>query len=402
MRTRFLGKMQSKIIKAFLICTGSIAMFGVIWNFGSPEAFRGLNFLTADIVDEVEIIISTICEYDAWHFENSTTVLLPFTTLLNETLQKCLTDSKTEFALVIPDQLYENISKSKSISISALIDLVRLLKKNDWLRVAAGTPLVLNPGENPACTMKKDWHSIHLSENYSEFENASNPISASQTYVIDRPIVDTNRSISNRYRLITNSIMKCYPCDLLPDVFLIKLSSLDTSDLIELQASARVPLFLNLKGRSAYCPSLKMVATEMDSALTCNNLRMIWDDNFVLLLSLLDVYRLVLHQSDGSSIDHWLGCSFSRVAHESKTPLDCSHWNRQHLFEMADFLEKVKKDYWLIFGTLLGAARNGDLIPWTADVDILIDEPETNSTWRDEVLSKLDILTHERYSHFSK
>ena len=43
------------------------------------------------------------------------------------------------------------------------------------------------------------------------------------------------------------------------------------------------------------------------------------------------------------------------------------------LGELASVLERNKIQYWLDFGTLLGAFRNGEFIPWDDDVDLSID-----------------------------
>ena len=40
------------------------------------------------------------------------------------------------------------------------------------------------------------------------------------------------------------------------------------------------------------------------------------------------------------------------------------------LFEVVDLLDKHNIPYWLDYGTLLGATREGDFIPWDVDADI--------------------------------
>jgi phosphorylcholine metabolism protein LicD len=46
------------------------------------------------------------------------------------------------------------------------------------------------------------------------------------------------------------------------------------------------------------------------------------------------------------------------------------------LFAVTSILEKANVNYFLSFGTLLGAARDGKIIPWTSDVDIGIKESD--------------------------
>jgi len=61
---------------------------------------------------------------------------------------------------------------------------------------------------------------------------------------------------------------------------------------------------------------------------------------------------------------------------------DCVHTQcADILFDIlsytADFLEHHNLEYYLTYGTLLGAVRDRDIIPWTADVDIVV--PEASS-----------------------
>ncbi len=43
------------------------------------------------------------------------------------------------------------------------------------------------------------------------------------------------------------------------------------------------------------------------------------------------------------------------------------------LFDVVDFFDKYKINYFLHYGTLLGLLRNESLIPWTIDMDLAID-----------------------------
>lgn len=45
---------------------------------------------------------------------------------------------------------------------------------------------------------------------------------------------------------------------------------------------------------------------------------------------------------------------------------------RKVLFDVVDFLESERIDYWLEGGTLLGIVRDHDLLPWDHDIDLSI------------------------------
>lgn len=49
--------------------------------------------------------------------------------------------------------------------------------------------------------------------------------------------------------------------------------------------------------------------------------------------------------------------------------------------QMNDLLEAVKMDYWIDAGTLLGAYRHGEIIPWDHDADISIMQKDFNKIW---------------------
>jgi len=58
------------------------------------------------------------------------------------------------------------------------------------------------------------------------------------------------------------------------------------------------------------------------------------------------------------------------------------------LLELVEILEELKVAYFLADGTLLGAARNGDFIPWDPDVAIWI-KAEIFSRIKDELIKNL-------------
>jgi len=58
------------------------------------------------------------------------------------------------------------------------------------------------------------------------------------------------------------------------------------------------------------------------------------------------------------------------------------------LKEIKDIFDKCGVDFWLEYGTLLGAVRDGELIPWDTDIDL--------GTW-DKNFSKLRSLSKEFY-----
>lgn len=53
-------------------------------------------------------------------------------------------------------------------------------------------------------------------------------------------------------------------------------------------------------------------------------------------------------------------------------PICCYHALKDTLYYTIDLLDKYGITYWLDFGTLLGAVRHGDIIPWDNDCDISI------------------------------
>ena len=54
------------------------------------------------------------------------------------------------------------------------------------------------------------------------------------------------------------------------------------------------------------------------------------------------------------------------------TPSCCATHLYTILKDVTDVLEENSMEYFISFGTLLGAVRHGGLIPWDTDVDILV------------------------------
>jgi len=63
---------------------------------------------------------------------------------------------------------------------------------------------------------------------------------------------------------------------------------------------------------------------------------------------------------------------FSGKAGDNKTAPCCTHLMRDLLVEIKTILDGTQKDWFIHYGTLLGAVRTGNIIPWTADVDVAI------------------------------
>lgn len=334
-----------------------------------------------------------------WKVGCTRVAVLSFASFLNSTaLTACLIAQKTEYALVIPTKMYSHFVPR--VSLEGVRSLLFLLQTHSWLHAVGGASLVLNENEKPACSLDKRQWTVQLREDYSLFSNGANTASVSR-----------NETVCQNERATD---ITCYSCDLLSDVFLISLSvvvshdgkragdsDIDVEELSSLGESARLPLFLELKGRSAYCPSVHAIMRNESKNIsfdyTCNSLRMIWDGHFVQLPPLFGVYRLISPES----IDHWLGCTWAKAAYDSKLPIHCSNWVRQFTLDAIDVLEKLRVDYRVIYGTLLGAARSGDVVPWTVDGDIAV-FGKSRDKFRYEQWPKVQELSNWRYSNLDR
>ena len=68
------------------------------------------------------------------------------------------------------------------------------------------------------------------------------------------------------------------------------------------------------------------------------------------------------------------------------------------MFYVTDLLTENNITYWLDYGALLGAVRNGELIPWDSDVDlgVLAEDVEKICSFKDQILNdEYDFVVHQ-------
>ena len=78
---------------------------------------------------------------------------------------------------------------------------------------------------------------------------------------------------------------------------------------------------------------------------------------------------------------------------------DIHGWLEAMLTAVVSILEDEELPYWLAYGTALGAARNGALIPWDTDVDLLVPVgayPSVVKALRGRLPNELELLTPTR------
>lgn len=79
----------------------------------------------------------------------------------------------------------------------------------------------------------------------------------------------------------------------------------------------------------------------------------------------------------------WHGCSqdfcdysFKCRTKKSRGNASCCHEHSMKLLlEMKDLLQQHNLNFWIHYGTLLGAKRDQEFIPWETDVDLQVDQP---------------------------
>ena len=79
-------------------------------------------------------------------------------------------------------------------------------------------------------------------------------------------------------------------------------------------------------------------------------------------------------------------------------PPCCIEGFKNLLFYITDLLDKNDIIYWLDYGTLLGAVRNGEIIPWDTDIDLgtLGTEVEKICSLKDQILADgYDFRVHQ-------
>ena len=71
-----------------------------------------------------------------------------------------------------------------------------------------------------------------------------------------------------------------------------------------------------------------------------------------------------------------LRCSHSHLC-TTNNPFCCTYVLKTALFFLDTFFAKYNISYVIVYGTLLGAVRNGTMIPWTRDLDIALFDKKT-------------------------
>lgn len=280
---------------------------------------------------------------------------------------------RTSFAIVLPDGIDGKIIKTD------FCPLILMLKSKKNLTVAAGKRIF---SWKPVCTLiREDW-TIKMSNNYSNFVDGSS--------FIDDEVVG-----------------KCFSCDLLPDIFVVNLQHLriyykKLYDMGPTTISSHLPFFMLMKNRSAYCSEYVIPTLLNDTNyktfddFSCNNLASRWDERFSLVQNLTGIYRIITPNEQ----EAWLNCVWTKSSFNLDLPIHCSNFVRQYLYDIVDILvHRMKVDYRIVYGTLLGALREHDIIPWTVDADIypLMSDDEFGEFY-ENVWSRLSKISGRRYS----
>ena len=160
-----------------------------------------------------------------WRTKNSNTISLMKRVSIVTLKELKTLENATEYLLVVPSAKHDR-------PLPNLGPLLVLLEQNTWLEAITGH--LYGWSDTPYCTAdRKDW-TISLKKNYSIFANG----------FINIPL---------------GLFEFCYPCDILPNAFLIKSKALRNKTMFStFGESALLHLFLSTKGHSAYCPTFEL------------------------------------------------------------------------------------------------------------------------------------------------
>lgn len=304
-------------------------------------------------------------EISPCNFSKQTVALLSFNDLIKGKINVSLLNQNS-LAIVFPNEI------DLDINLDTFCPLFETLMSNDDVLTITG---LTNKYTKPMCYITQENWTLYLSQN----------------------------STNGKY-IKTNYAGTCHYCDLLPDVFVVKLKPLMTNyDLKFLRStnSGHLPFFMAIQNHSVYCPDVDLSSTVAQIDLTCNNLSSRWGPDFVLFPKDFDIFRIVIDDER----EVWLNCVWSKSAYDLKLPIHCSNFLRQYLFDFVEILDKVYKlDYRIVFGTLLGAVRDQDIIPWTPDVDIFVSfDKSLSEADIDKIFVRtLHSKTSRRYSNFHR
>lgn len=87
-----------------------------------------------------------------------------------------------------------------------------------------------------------------------------------------------------------------------------------------------------------------------------------------------------------------------KIERDKNRPPCCIEGFKNLLFYIVDLFEKNGITYWLDYGTLLGAVRKGEIIPWDTDIDLgtLDIDVEKICSLKDQILDDgYDFLVHQ-------
>ena len=73
---------------------------------------------------------------------------------------------------------------------------------------------------------------------------------------------------------------------------------------------------------------------------------------------------------DGETLEETKKAFFGQLSTDDERMLLLQRGNSQLLFDFSELCKQLGIEYWLMFGSLLGAVRHGGFIPWDDDLDV--------------------------------